>query len=295
MSDRRFAPLPAPFGVEGHGLDVAKGVDADDLLALAQALVEHKLVLLRGQTPTPEAYRAFAASWGPPRVDGFAESNLAGFDDIGRVGNTGGVLEQEAYRRGAGFWHTDCAAEPEPNAITMLYCILAPRSGGETVVADLQAAYEALDDETRQRINPLMTRHVYSGTQPLLGGREDWEHELQPVSEETRARIPQGSRRPLVWRHAITGRKGLYAPAGSMVSIDGMTDGEAHVLMRRLKLHAIEERFCYRHKYRPGDILIWDNTTTTHCAGEVGPAVTEADQRLLYRICPLGLPLPLIH
>ncbi|MBT5433837.1 MAG: hypothetical protein HOK83_09275, partial [Rhodospirillaceae bacterium] len=49
------------------------------------------------------------------------------------------------------------------------------------------------------------------------------------------------------------------------------------------------------HKYRPGDILIWDNTTTTHCAGEVGPAVTEADQRLLYRICPLGLPLPLIH
>ena len=77
MSDRRFAPLPAPFGVEGHGLDVAKGVDADDLLALAQALVEHKLVLLRGQTPTPEAYRAFAASWGPPRVDGVAESNGA--------------------------------------------------------------------------------------------------------------------------------------------------------------------------------------------------------------------------
>jgi taurine dioxygenase len=295
MSDQEFTRLPAPFGVEAHGVDVAGGVNAGNLRALAEALVEHKIVLLRGQTPTPEAYRTFAASWGPPRIDGFTASNLAGFDDIGRVGNTGGVLEQEAYRSGAGFWHTDCAAEPEPNATTMLYCILAPRSGGETVIADLQAAYEALDDETRQRIDPLMSRHVYSGTQPLLGGREDWEHELHPFNEESRALIPQGSHRPLVWRHPVSGRKGLYAPAGSMVSIDGMDDGEAHALVRRLKLHAIEDRFCYRHSYRPGDILMWDNTATMHCAGEVGPAVTEADRRLLYRICPLGLPLPLSH
>lgn len=291
MTQVRLTPLPGPFGVEAHGVDVASGVDADDM----RALVEHKVVLMRDQAPTPEAYRAFALGWGPLRVDGFSETKLEGFDDMSRVGNTGGVLEQEAYRAGASFWHTDCAAEPDPNATTMLYCIHAPRSGGETRIADMQAAYDALDEDTRRCIDPLTSRHVYSGTHPLLGGLEAWEHELSPVTEETRARIPHSAPRPLVWRHAVTGRKGLYAPAGSMVAIDGMADAEAHALVRRLKLHAIEDRFCYRHRYRPGDILMWDNTATMHAASDVGPATTEADRRLLYRVVPLGLPLPLAH
>lgn len=295
MAQVRLTPLAGPFGVEAHGVDVAEGVDAHTLRTLAQALVEHKLVLIRDQTPTPQAYRAFGLGWGPLRVDGFSETKLEGFDDMSRVGNTGGVLEQEAYRTGASFWHTDCAAEPDPNATTMLYCVHAPRSGGETRIADMQAAYDALDEETRRRIDPLTSRHVYSGTHPLLGGLEEWEHELSPVTEETRSRIPHSAPRPLVWRHSVTGRKGLYAPAGSMISIDGMADDEAHALVRRLKLHAIEDRFCYRHRYRPGDILMWDNTSTIHAASDVGPALTQADRRLLYRVVPLGLPRPLVH
>ena len=293
MSKLRLTRLDAPFGAEVHGIDIAGGVDAGTLRALAEALMEHKLLMLRGQTAEPADFHAFGRSWGPLRIDGFTETLVPGFEDMYRIGNTGGVLEQKVYRDGASFWHTDCAAEPDANATTMLYCLLAPQSGGETHFSDLQAAYEALDEETRARIDGLNSRHVYSGSAPLLGGREDWEHELNPVTDETRRAIPAGAERPLVWRHPVTGRKGLYAPAGSMVSIDGMADAEAHALVRALKLHAIEDRFCYRHRYRPGDLVMWDNTATMHAAHDVGPALTEADRRLLYRVVPLGLPRPL--
>ena len=141
-------PLPGALGVEVTGVDVSAGVDARCVREMALAFVEHKVLLLRNQNPSPEAYASFAREWGTPRIDGFTELNLPGLDDLSRIGNTGGMLEQDEYRNGASFWHTDCAAEPDPNATTTLYCIRAPADGGETIIADMQAAYEALDEGT---------------------------------------------------------------------------------------------------------------------------------------------------
>ena len=69
-----------------------------------------------------------------------------------------------------------------------------------------------------------------------------------------------------------------------------MAASESHRLMRKLKLHAIEARFCYRHRYRVNDILLWDNTATMHYATPFGPATSDDERRLLYRVVPLGLP-----
>ena len=294
MSEMALTPLPGPFGAEVRGIDLARGVGSDALCALALAFVEHKALLFRGQDLSPEAYAAFARSWGTPRIDGFAERNVPGFDYMATVGNVGGVNAQEAYRNGASFWHTDCAAEADPNATTMLYCREAPAQGGETLIADMQAAYEALDESTRTEIEPLVAIHRYSGTGEIVGGREEWEHPLQPVTEETAKRLPPPARRPVARRHSVTGRKGLYSPAGSMVAIEGMARGPAHRLMRRLKLHAIGEEFRYAHRYRPGDLLMWDNTSTLHFARPIGAPTGRQDRRLLYRIVPLGLPRPLL-
>ena len=294
MPELSLAPLPAPFGAEVHGIDLAGGVGADTLRALALAFVEHKALLFRDQDLSPDAYAALARSWGTPRVDGFAERNVPGFDYMATVGNVGGVNVQEAYRNGASFWHTDCAAEADPNATTMLYCREAPAQGGETLIADMEAAYEALDEPTRREIEPLVAIHRYSGTGEIVGGREDWEHSLQPVSGETAKRLPPPARRPVARRHSVTGRKGLYSPAGSMVAIEGMAREPAHRLMRRLKLHALGEEFRYAHRYRPGDLLMWDNTSTLHFARPIGAPTSPHDRRLLYRIVPLGLPRPLL-
>jgi len=293
MPELSLTPLPAPFGAEVRGVDIARGIGADTLRALALAFVEHKVLLLRDQGLSPDAYAAFARAWGTPRVDGFAERNVPGFDFMSTVGNVGGVNEHEVYRNGASFWHTDCAAEAEPDATTMLYCLQAPEEGGETLIADMQAAYEALDGETRRKIDPLVAVHRYSGTGEIVGGREEWEHPLQPVTEETAERLPPPARRPLARAHSVTGRKGLYSPAGSIVAVEGMEREEAHRLVRRLKLHAILPEFRYAHRYRPGDLLMWDNTATLHFARPIGPHDGGRNRRLLHRIVPLGLPRPL--
>ena len=293
MSGPAFTPLSPLFGAEVHGVDIAAGVGAGTLRALASAFLEHKVLLFRGQDLSPEAYAAFARAWGRPRIDGFAERNIAGFDYLSAVGNVGGVNEREEYRNGASFWHTDCAAEADPDATTMLYCLEAPARGGETIIADMQAAYDALDEASRREIDPLVAVHRYSGTRDIVGGREEWEHPLQPVTEETARRLPPPARRPVARRHSVTGRRGLYSPAGSMVAIECMERGPAHRLMRRLKLHAIRDEFRYTHRYRPGDLLMWDNTATLHYAQPVGAPATAHERRLLYRIVPLGLPRPL--
>lgn len=290
MSCVRFSPLTETFGVQAHGVDLSAIPDTEVMRALGFACAEHKVVLLRGQNLSLEAYARFAHEWGEPRDDAFTDLSVPGFPDLSRVGNTGGLLEEEMHRNGSCFWHTDCTTEQRLDATTILYCVHAPASGGETHIADLQRAYEALDELLQVRIENLSARHSYAGTQPNIDGREASESALAPYADTSVSKLPQGKVRPLVWGHSFTGRKGLYAPAGSIVSIDGMRQAEAGRLVRQLKLHAVADKFCYHHKYQPGDVLMWDNSATSHCATAVRRAVSETDKRLLYRIVRMGLP-----
>lgn len=285
--------LGATFVAEVRGIDLTRALDEVTLEAVARAFVEHKVLLFRDQDLTPEDFARFARSWGTPRVDGFQERNVPSYDFMSTVGNVGGVNEREEYRNGASFWHTDCAAEADADATTMLWCLEAPAEGGETLIADMAEAWRRLDPETQRTIEPLTALHMYSGTGDILAGREDFEHPLQPVTDETAGLLPPPARRPVARPHTLTGEKALYSPAGSMVAIDGMDSGAACELMRRLKLHAISGRFTWSHRYRPGDLLMWDNTVTLHCARPIGAPETPRDHRLLYRIVPLGLPRPL--
>ena len=285
--------LGTTFAAEVRGVDLSRALDAATLEALARAFVAHKVLLFRDQDLAPDDFARFALAWGTPRVDGFQERNVPGYDFMSTVGNVGGVNEREEYRNGASFWHTDCAAEADADATTMLWCLEAPAEGGETLIADMEAAWRGLDPETQRTIEPLTALHMYSGTGEILGGREDFEHPLQPVTDETAQLLPPPARRPVARPHTLTGEKALYSPAGSMVAIDGMELGAASDLMRRLKLHAISGRFTWAHRYRPGDLLMWDNTVTLHCAQTIGAPETPRHHRLLYRIVPLGLPRPL--
>ncbi|MFP6744117.1 MAG: TauD/TfdA family dioxygenase [Alphaproteobacteria bacterium] len=287
-------PLPGDFGVQVGGLDVAEPVAPDIMAALADAFFEYRFLLLRGQHPSPDAFAAFANQWGNPRVgDAPSPLDIPGIPGMGMVGNIGDLLSRDEYRNGAAFWHTDCAAEPDADAATMLYCLQAPAAGGETVIADMQAAYDALDKATKSEIEPLMARHCYSGTRDIIGGVEDWEYPVHKMSDETIANLPPPVTRPLARPHSVTGRRALYSPAGSIIAVDGMDPAAAHTLVRRLKLHAIEDAFCYAHQHRPGDILIWDNSATMHSARPVDPPKSETDNRLHYRMVLKGLPFNL--
>jgi taurine dioxygenase len=291
MADFDLKPLTSPFGREVTNIDLAT-VDDPQRDALATCLMEHKVLIFRNQQLSPDEYARFGRRWtGATRVDGFTEMNLPGFDDINIVGNVGKLLASEDYRNGAAFWHTDCAAEPDANATTMLYCIHALEQGGETRFADMELAYATLDDTTKQQIENLIGLHCYAGARPILGDREDWEFALTPVTDETAGRLPPPAARGVVRNHSVTGRKGLYSPAGSMFEIEGMQNQSASALMHRLKQHATQPQFGYAHHYRPGDVVMWDNSSTLHCAAATQAAQHSDDRRLMYRICPTGLPV----
>jgi alpha-ketoglutarate-dependent taurine dioxygenase len=287
----QYRPLHESFGLELTGIDIASDSGAVLRGTLSNLLMEHQVVVVRSQSLSNAQYAEFARDWtGDTRIDGFEEMTIRGFRDMNQVGNSGALFTTSEYRNGAAFWHTDCAAEADPNATTMLFCIHAPSVGGQTHFANLQAAYRALDDEMRAHIETLTGLHAYAGTRPVLAGREDWEHQVHPMTEDTVQQMPEPVRRPLVHVHPVTGRKGLYAPAGSMIEIEGVAKEEAVRLMQLLKAHATRPEFCYQHQWRRGDLLMWDNTTTLHAASPTEAARDDADRRLLYRMCPIGLP-----
>ena len=289
-----LSPLPGAFGMQVGGINVGNAVPPETMSELAEAFVAHRLLLLRDQHPTPEAFAAFANQWGDPRVgDAPSPLDVPGIPGMGMVGNSGDLLSRKEYRNGASFWHTDCAAEPDAETPTMLHCLQAPATGGQTVVADMQAAYAALDDGTKREIEPLVARPCYSGTRDIIGGVEDWEHPVHKMSDDTIANLPPLVARPLARPHSVSGKRAIYSPAGSITEVEGMAPAPAHDLVRRLKLHATEPRFCYAHQHRPGDILIWDNSSTMHMAKPVDAPKSDADNRLLYRMVLKGLPLAL--
>jgi taurine dioxygenase len=291
MDDTLVKKLAQTFVAEIDGIDLSHPPSDQTLHDLSHALMEHKVLVLRDQDLTTEQYARFGRSWSDSlRVDSFSEMHVLGFADMNMVGNYGELFKDDGYRNGAAFWHTDCAAEPDPNATTMLYSIYTPVGLGLTVFADMEAAYEALDAKTQSEISELVVEHCYAGAMPILGGREDWEHELTPTTDQTKLNLPDPVERPLVRSHSVTNRKAMYAPAGSGFNIPGMDFDSASTLMRKLKLFATDKRFCYQHKYQPGDLVMWDNSSTMHYAQPICAATGEHDRRLLYRMCPLGLP-----
>lgn len=279
------------FCAEIQDIDLTKRLDTADMKTLATALMQHKVLVVREQELSTQQYAEFGRSLtGNTRIDSFTEMHVPGFDDMNQVGNISPLFEDEGYRNGAAFWHTDCAAEVDANAITMLYCLHALTENGETVFADMEAAYHGLDEQTKKQIDQLQAWHCYAGAKPVLGGREPWEFELTPVTAETQANFPDPVLRPLVRTHSVNQIRCLYAPAGSAFAIEGMEFEAAYKLMQQLKHHATQQHFCYKHQYRVGDIVIWDNTSTMHYATPTEAATGEHDKRLMYRISPLGIP-----
>ena len=278
--------LDAPFGVEVLGVDL-KVENSDALMMeLTSVLYEHRLLVIRGQKMEPAQYLDFGRQWGTPHPHVLDHARMKGFPDLLEVGNVTERAKDDAVRNGAVQWHTDQSYEEEPASATMLYCILAPDVGGQTQLADQVAAYEALDGNTKATIEEMVVLHQY-GAGPT---RSD-EQAADPIkTNEQRGNLPV-VRHPLVRSHPVTGHRALYGVSGSSFGIDGLDPKEGSGLLKNLKEHAISEQFVYRHKYRVGDVAIWDTLSTMHSATRIKYATGNSDRRLLYRISVKGVPL----
>ncbi|NQV60534.1 MAG: TauD/TfdA family dioxygenase [Alphaproteobacteria bacterium] len=277
-------PIEGSFGRAAYGLDIGAGVDVEICRKLHETLYAHRVLVIKDQACDADAYLAFGRQWGALIPHVIDTSRMPGYPDMMEVGNTTERSKDDVARNSAAFWHTDQSYDADPATTTMLYARKIPDVGGETRVIDMKAAYDDLDQTTKQRIDKLKAMHLYGAT----SGR-DGEAPTARLSQTQAAEVPP-TLHPLVRTHTVTGERALYGVAGTAIGIEGMTAGEGEALIAELKAHCVQDKYIYEHKYAVGDIAMWDTQMTLHSAKPIGLPDGKGRDRLLWRISVRGKP-----
>ena len=270
-------PMAGAFGATITGIDLAKPLPETVFLEIARALRDHHIVVIENQNLDKAGYLAFGRRWGKP-ISFFNPSHReAEFPELIVIHNRPDTPEE--FRNAARHWHVDSSYEDPPAAVTMLYAAEAPNEGNDTEFTDMTAAYDALPEETKARVEGLIVRHGVGDPRLHLDGEyRGGQTAIPPV--QTRPVVEH----PLVMRHPQTGRKTIYSPTGSAFDIVGMETEEALALLRELKIHAVQPQFRQRAAARTGSVLIWDNYAVMHSATDTRYSDRDGERRLLYRI-----------
>jgi len=248
--------LKPGFGAEIAGLDLATASEAK-LGAVVEVFNLHGAILLRDQKLSPERLVDFIAHFNTPEHHTQKQFTLPGYPHVFILSNKkvdGKPIG--AHNDGVG-WHTDYSYKAEPVMCTMLYAVEVPAEGSDTLLADLCAAYDALSPERQRQLDPLVLHHSY---QYFMATREYGRMEL---SDQLKAENPDVFH-PLIRVHPANGRRALWPSTGTVKEVVGIPNPEGVQLVEELVEFATQERFVYRHKWRVGDVLVWDNRCTLH-------------------------------
>src|SRR5436853_1138049 len=256
------------IGAEIGGLDLREPIDDATVQALWREIDRHAVLVFHDQHLSDAELRAFSTRFGELEIGRSAARGgrrRLQFPEIGDISN----LDEDNRLRarddkkrldslGNRLWHTDASYMPVPVVLGMLFAVAVPPASaigaGETEFADMLAAYDALGDEQRAVVDPLIAEHDIFWSRAQIGFTEF------PPGE--REKYPP-SRQRLVRRHPGSGRKCLYLSAHAS-HIAGSPIADGRLLLHDLTEHATQPRFVYSHKWRQGDLVIWDNRDTMH-------------------------------
>ena len=255
-------------GAEVTGVDVAGGVDAREFKTVLDALHEYSVIVLRGQTLSPDDQIAFTKRFGEMRTSFYNRYGVPGHPELSIVSN---IVDEKGESIGiadAGMlWHTDASYLPTPDMYTLLYGIEIPQADGrplgDPVFTSSQLAFEALPPDLQTRLRGL--RAVHSFVDHLAKKQRAGNLKRAPLTAQQKAELPDVSH-PIVRTHPVTGRPCLYVTEGHTSRIEGLADAESAELLGMLDAHLKNPRFHYRHQWKPGDLLIWDNCSAHHLA-----------------------------
>ncbi len=273
-------PLTDFLGAEVTGIDLTLPLDAATKRQLYQLFVQNSVLVFRDQSFDPPQFAAAAELFGEIIPEQFPNYRLPEYPKVSFLSNRD--LEQAGKQRavrGEGF-HTDHSNYAAPPKATILYGIVIPQSGGDTEFVSAQAAYDDLSDTAKRRISGLRAIHAYRGTQD--------DHKATVLSAEELARTPSAAH-PIARQNPDNGRIGLFLSPNRVTGIEGMADTEAFQLLEQLFEHATQPKYLYRHKWRKGDMVLWDDRAVLH------QATTDYDMeeyRYLYRVL-LGGEVPI--
>ena len=276
MAMLRLKPLSPGFGLEACGVDLAQPLDGGGFREIEETFFRAQVLVFRGQSLTPMQFVSFASRFGPPEphvIDQFhhpVDRNILVLSNRVEDGKPLGLADAGTY------FHTDYSYLAVPARATTLYSIEVPAKGGNTLFANQYAAYDALPEAMKQRIEPMVGIHHYGNRKE----RNDASRTAaSPLTDEQKAKMPLITH-PLVRRHPVMGRKALYSVSGSSYGIVGMPEDEAVALLDELAAHATQPRFQLSLTYGVGDLVIWDNASLLHAATLLDPCYA----RTLWRI-----------
>ncbi len=267
-------PIAGSLGAEIGNVDLS----ADNRQAvydeIHRALLENLVIFFRDQNIAPEQQLAFARRWGDlhqhPYMKGMDE-----YPDILEIKK----LPTDKKNFGGG-WHSDQMFAPQPAMGTILLARETPEAGGDTLFANMYAAYDALSDGMKELIGKL--KAVSSGDNFKQDGgksRKDVYGQYHTMQVRDPGEMKTTNAHPVVRTHPETGRKALYA-GGHWRHFEGMTEAESEPLMTYLREHSTRPEFTCRFRWHPGSIAFWDNRCTQHFAIDDYPGKTRVMHRI---------------
>lgn len=252
-------PLTPVFAAEVSGIDTTRPVPDGDFAALRAALDEYSVLVLHDQPLTDEQQVVFSERFGE------LEDSLVGtrgqgtpFAPLGNIGEDGALIDptsqRQLFQKANEFWHTDSSFKPWPPLASLLIGRVCPPVGGETEFASMRAAYAALPEETKAKLTGLWCEHDLARSREMVAPGA--------MTADQRAAYPP-VRHAMVRADPANGRKNLFL--GTHVTrVIGMPEPDSRNLIDELMDFGTQERFVYRHVWRAGDLLIWDNRCVLH-------------------------------
>jgi taurine dioxygenase len=262
---RELRALGAALGTEVMGIDLSKPLEDPTFAWIQRAFAEHPVLVFRNQDLDAHALAAFGRRFGVPRPHSLVKYRHAECPEVSWLTNVEetGQIDWYGVKR-ATDWHTDSTFETPLPVLAVLHAKEVPSEKGGTMFADMRAAYDALPEAKKQLLSGLTALHGRSdgpAGERLYGSDKG-------ASDRTFQELPW----PAVTRHPVSGRPILFVNPLHVHGFVGMTREAAWPLIEELAAHATQERFVYYHRWRVGDVLMWDERATMHRgAGDYRP------------------------
>jgi taurine dioxygenase len=260
--DFEVLPFPAALGAEVIGVDLGLPLDDASFARIRRAWAEHLVLVFRDQRITPEAHVAFSRRLGPLQEHVLSQFLLEGHPGILIVSNELRDGKPIGLGDAGRYWHSDLAYKAVPSLGSALHAQTIPDGVGDTIFANMYAAYETLPPEVKRAVEGRQAANSYLKKYDELRSAGPWRPQL---TAEQRAQVPE-TLHPVVRRHPDTGRKALFVSEGFTTRIEGVDAEESERLLAILFHNSVRPANTYRHRWRPHDLVLWDNRATMHLA-----------------------------
>ena len=247
-------PIGPTIGAEIHGLDLSRQIDQATADALEETLVGHKVIYARDQHITTAQHVAFGRLFGELEVHPFRPEGE--FPEIMVLDNhkDNPVLSTDV-------WHSDTTFRECPTKYSILRCLVMPETGGDTLWADMCAAYDGLSSAIKEMINDLDAVHDFKNFRALFTDSDEDRERLREMEE-----LYPNPIHPVVRTHPISGKKAIFVNPQFTLRINGLKADESDALLRLLYEQSHVPEYQFRLRWKPGTIVLWDNPSTQHYA-----------------------------